>query len=32
MAFKLVELIDGYFTGSTPDSDWYQIPGKLYKK
>ena len=32
MAFKLVELIDGYFAGSTPDSDWYQIPGKLYKK
>lgn len=32
MATKLVELIDGYFNGITPDSDWYQIPGKLYKK
>jgi len=32
MAAKLVELIDGYFNGSAPDSDWYQIPGKLYKK
>ena len=32
MAAKLVELIDGYFSGITPESDWYQIPGKLYKK
>jgi len=29
MASQLVALIDGYFAGTKPASDWYQIPGKL---
>ncbi len=32
MAAKIAELIDAYFNGITPENDWYQIPGKLYKK
>ncbi len=32
MAAKLADLIAGYFAGTKPDSDWYQIPGKLIKR
>lgn len=32
MASQLVNLIDGYFSGTKPASDWYQIPGKLIKR
>ena len=31
MASQLVELIGNYFNGIAPESDWFQIPGKLYK-
>ena len=30
MAARLAELIEGYFNGVKPESDWYQVPGKLY--
>jgi len=30
MAARLAELIEGYFNGVQPESDWYQVPGKLY--
>lgn len=29
MALRLAELMAGYFDGKMPDSDWYQVPGKL---
>jgi ribose transport system substrate-binding protein len=32
MASQLVNLIDGYFAGTKPTSDWYQVPGKLIKR
>ena len=31
MATQLTELIDRYFNGEELESDWYQVPGKVYE-
>ena len=30
MALELTALMDEYFSGTMPESDWFQVPGKMY--